>query len=60
MAPQTLLTPETKEVVVDMDSVGVWVNRTPRKVSRAGVDRSTPGDIFNAFSIENALFPVLI
>ena len=29
LAPQTLLTPTAKEVVVDAASGGAWINRTP-------------------------------
>ena len=45
LAPQMILTPATKEVATDAASCGAWVNRTPRQVSRTGVDGSTPGDI---------------
>ena len=37
LAPQTLLTPATKEVVVDTASGSAWINRTPWRVSTAGV-----------------------
>ena len=42
VAPQTLLIPATKEVVVDAALGGAWINSTPRQVSRTGVDGSTP------------------
>ena len=60
LAPQTLLTPATKEVFVGEASGGAWVNRTMRRVSRTGVDGSTTGNIFNAFSVEHAPSQVLI
>ena len=59
-APQTLLTPDTKEVVADAACGGAWVNRTPRRVIRTGVDGSTPGDVCNDVSIKHATSPVLI
>ena len=60
VAPQTLLTPATKEVVADAASGGAWVNRTPRKPIRTGVDGSTPGNIRNSVSAENSLSRFLI
>ena len=51
---QTLLTPTTKKVVADAALGGTWVNRTPGRVSRTGVDGSTPGDICNAASVKHA------
>ena len=44
-ASKTLLTPATKEVVVDTVSGDTWVNRTLWQVSPTGVDRITLGDI---------------
>ena len=43
-----------------MASGGAWVNSTPRKVSRTGVDRSTLGDVCNDVIVESAPSPVLI
>ena len=60
VAPQTLLTLATKEVVADAALGGVCVNRTMWQVIRTGVDRNTPGDIFNAVSIKHSPYPVPI
>ena len=60
IVPQTLLTPETKEFVVDTELGGKWINRNPWQVSRKGVNRSTPGEIRNAVSVGNAPSPVMI
>ena len=54
MAPHTLLTPATKEFVVDPALGDAWVNRTPQQVSQAEIDRSIPCKIYNAVSVENA------
>ena len=50
----------TKKVVADTASGGVWVNRTPQKVIRTGVDRSTPGNIRNAVRVKHAPSLVMI
>ena len=60
VAPQTPLPPETKEGVTDAALVGVWVNRTLRRVSRTGVNGRNTGDIHHAVSVEHAPYPVLI
>ena len=60
LAPQTLLTPETKEVVTDAASSRAWINRTLRQVSRMGVKGSTPGYIPNNVSIVEPPYLVLI
>ena len=60
VAPQTLLTPATNEDVMDVESGGAWVNRTLQQVSWVGVDGSTPGDICNYVSVENAPSSFLI
>ena len=60
LAPQTLLMLVTKEVIADAASGGVWVNRTPRRVSRTGVNGSTPGKICNDVSIVEPPSPFLI
>ena len=52
LVPQTFLTPATNEFVVDTALGGAWVNRSPRKVSRMGVDRSTPGNIHDTVSVK--------
>ena len=57
---KTLSMPTTKEVVADAASVGAWVNRTLRQLIRTGVDRSTPGNVCDAISVEHAPSPVLI
>ena len=58
--PQTLFTPETKEVVVDAASGGTWVNRTPRIVNRTGIYGITPDEICNAVIVEHSPSPVPI
>ena len=60
LAPQTILTPATKEVVADAASCGVWVNMNPRQLSRGGVNRSTRGNISNDVSVKSDPFPFLI
>ena len=60
VAPQTLLTPATKEVVADAASDGAWVNRTPQQVIRTGVDGSTPGNIGHAVNVKHAPSPAFI
>ena len=60
LAPHTLLAPTTQEVVTDAASGDVWIDRTPRQVSRRGVDGSTSRDIHNAFSAVETTYPVLI
>ena len=51
--PQTLLTPETKEVVADAACDRAKVNRTLRRVSRTGVNIITPVEVFNAVSVNH-------
>ena len=60
MAPQTLLTPATKEVVADVVFGSAWVNRNPRQISRTGGDGRTPGNIHDYVSVKSALSPFLI
>ena len=60
VAPQTVLTPAMKEVVADTASGGAWVNMTPRKVIRTGIDGSTPCDMGHVVSIEHDPSPVMI
>ena len=60
VAPQTLLTPVTKEVAADAAWSDPWVNRTLQQVRKTSADGSTPCDICNAVSVEHSLFPVLI
>ena len=60
MAPQTLLAPSMKEVIVDTASDGVWVNRTPRQLSWTVFEGTTPGNIRNSVSAEHDPWPVLI
>ena len=45
VAPQIVLTPETKKVIADTSCSGTWVNRTRRQINRTGVDGSTPGGV---------------
>ena len=59
-SPQTLLTPDMKEVVADAAYICALVKRTPRKVGMTGVNGSTPGDVFNAVSVEHTPSPVII
>ena len=47
VAPQTLLTPDMKEVVTDEALGGAWVNRTPWQVISTGINGSNLGYIFN-------------
>ena len=60
LAPQTLLTPTTKEVVTYTASSGECINRTPRQVSRLGVDGSTPGEIRDSVRFVEPPSPVMI
>ena len=60
LTPHTLLTPVTKEFVADTVSGGVWVNVTPQKVIRMGVNGSIPGENFHAVSVFESPSPVLI
>ena len=52
--------PVTKEVVADTASSGARVNRNPYKVSRTGVNGSTPGNNGHAVSVEHVPSPVMI
>ena len=56
---QTLSTTETKEVVADAASGGVWVKRSPLQVSRTGFDGITPGNVCNAGSVEHIPTPFI-
>ena len=51
VAPKTLLTPATEEVFADAESGSVWINRTHQRVSMAGVNGSTSGNICNTISV---------
>ena len=42
LVPQTLLMPAVKEIFSDAKLGKAWTNRTPRRISRTGIDRSTP------------------
>ena len=62
LTTQTLLTPEVQEIFVDTTLGKVWTNRTPRRISRTGVDGyitvSTPihsrlSKTSNPYSIDN-------
>ena len=57
---QTILEPATKKFVADAACSGVWVNRNPRQIRRAGVYGSTPDDVCNTVRIEKYPSPVLI
>ena len=41
-APPTLLMPAVKEIFADAMSGNAWTDRTPHRISRTGVDGSTP------------------
>ena len=49
-----------KEVVTDAALASVWKNRTPRQVSRTGVNGNTPGKNCNAISVIELTSPVMI
>ena len=42
MTPQTLLMPAIKKIIVGATSGNAWTDRTPRRISRAGIDVSIP------------------
>ena len=48
---RTLLTTVMKEIVADAVSDSEYNHRTPLKLSRMGIDGSTPGDIGNFIDI---------
>ena len=58
--PQTIMTPETKEVVADTEFGVVWLNRIPWQVSRTGLDGSTPCGVCNDVSVEHCPSLVLV
>ena len=60
LTTQIILMPTTKDIVADAALGGMWMSRTPRRVSRTGVDRTNPGDIGNAIGIVEPTSPVLI
>ena len=60
LTPQTLLTPATKKVIVDVALGSAWDNRTLQQVIRKGISRSTTGNILNADSVKDDPSPVLI
>ena len=60
LAPQTLLTTATNEVVADVALGGTLVNRNPQQVSWIGFNTITSGNIRNAVSVKNDPSPVLI
>ena len=51
LAQHNLLATLIDYVVADKDSGGAWIKRTPRQVSRAQFDGSTPCNIFIAVSV---------
>ena len=55
VAPHMLLLPDTKEVVAETALSGAWVNRTLHRVSRTGVNGSTPGDMGHIVRIDPSL-----
>ena len=50
----------TKEIIVEAASGGAWTSRTPRILSRTGIDGSAPGNISKAIGIVETSSPVLI
>ena len=60
LAPQTLLVTAKEEVTMNTASSGAWINRTPRKIIRTGVDRITPGNILNTVSVVESTSIVLV
>ena len=60
LAPQTLLTPVTREVIADAASGSVWINRTLRQVIMIRANVITPGYICNAIGIVETSSPVLV
>ena len=42
LVPQKLMMPVKKEILADAKSGNEWTNRTPRRISRTGVDTSIP------------------
>ena len=48
LAPQTLLAPEIKEVIMDVASGSTWVNSNPQQLIWTGVNGSTLGNIYYA------------
>ena len=59
-ASQTISTPAIKDAVADAASGGGWFNQTPWKVIRKGVKGITPGNVFNAVSVEHSFSPFII
>ena len=60
VAPHMLLIPTTNKVVADAALRSAWVNRTPPRGSRTGVDGSTPGDMGPVVRVKHSPSPVLI
>ena len=54
------MTPAVKEIFANVTSGNMWINRTPRKVSRTGINRTTPGNIVHACGISETSFTPLI
>ena len=60
LATQMLLAPATKEVVVNTASVSMCIHRTPWQLIKTGIVGSTPGNVFNSFSVIEPPSPVMI
>ena len=60
LKPQTILTTSRKGVITDVALDGASINRNLQQVSRTGVNRSTPGVIYDYFRVVGPSSPVLV
>ena len=60
LIPPALLTHVTKGIFTDVASGGTWASRTLRRVSKTGIDGSTPGGNDNAIGIVETYSPDLL
>ena len=51
LLPQIIMIPAVKKIFADATSGNLWTNRTPQKLSRMGVNGTTPGIIGHACGI---------
>ena len=42
LSPHTLMTPVLQEIFAETESGNAWTSRTPQRISRTGIDGSTP------------------
>ena len=58
MAPQMLMTSSVQEILAYAASINVWISRTPRQISKTGVDGYTPisTSIHNGISKTSSLY----